>query len=47
MPFAIKSIQVDGGSEFIKDFEQLCVDLSVDLSIELYVLPLSNILTKS
>ena len=34
-PFEITSIQVDGGSEFRKDFEQACEDLG----IELYVLP--------
>ena len=34
-PFKIKSIQVDGGSEFMADFEQACCDLG----IELYVLP--------
>lgn len=35
MPFQIKSIQVDGGSEFMKDFENTCEDLD----IKLYVLP--------
>jgi predicted transcriptional regulator len=35
MPFPIKSIQVDGGSEFMKDFEAECAKLN----IELYVLP--------
>lgn len=34
-PFKIKSIQVDGGSEFMRDFEESCQDLG----IELYVLP--------
>jgi len=34
-PFKIKSIQVDGGSEFMADFELACYDLG----IELYVLP--------
>ena len=35
VPFKIKSIQVDGGSEFMADFEQACADLC----IALYVLP--------
>jgi transposase InsO family protein len=35
LPFKIKSIQVDGGSEFMKDFEQACKELD----ILLYVLP--------
>lgn len=35
VPFEIKSIQVDGGSEFMKDFEHACEELG----IELYVLP--------
>ena len=35
MPFAVKSIQVDGGSEFMKDFENQCQKLK----LELYVLP--------
>ena len=35
MPFKIKSIQVDGGSEFMKDFENLCRDMQIPL----YVLP--------
>ena len=35
MPFAIRSIQVDGGSEFRKDFEVLCKKLGV----KLWVLP--------
>ncbi|MFH1254231.1 MAG: helix-turn-helix domain-containing protein [bacterium] len=34
-PFKIKSIQVDGGSEFMGDFEQACKSQN----IELYVLP--------
>ena len=35
LPFKIKSIQVDGGSEFMKEFEQSCKDLGIPL----YVLP--------
>ncbi len=35
LPFEIKSIQVDGGSEFMKDFEQACKDLHIPL----FVLP--------
>ena len=35
LPFNIKSIQVDGGSEFRKHFEEACKELN----IELYVLP--------
>ena len=35
MPFATKSIQVDGGSEFMKTFEQKCKDYGIPL----YVLP--------
>ena len=35
LPFNIKSIQVDGGSEFRKDFEKACKELN----IKLYVLP--------
>lgn len=35
MPFPIRSIQVDGGSEFMKDFEQACKDKAIPL----YVLP--------
>ena len=35
MPFAIESIQVDGGSEFRKDFEEACAVSDV----ELFVLP--------
>lgn len=34
-PFKIKSIQVDGGSEFMKEFEDACKDKG----IKLYVLP--------
>jgi len=37
-PFDIESIQVDGGSEFMKDFEQACAELN----ILLYVLPPSR-----
>ena len=35
LPFEIKSIQVDGGSEFMKEFELVCKDLGIPL----YVLP--------
>jgi putative transposase len=35
MPFEVKGIQVDGGSEFMADFEQACADKRLDL----YVLP--------
>lgn len=35
IPFKINSIQVDGGSEFMKDFEQACMEKN----IELFVLP--------
>jgi len=35
MPFTVKSVQVDGGSEFMKHFEEECQKLN----IELYVLP--------
>ena len=35
MPFKISSIQVDGGSEFMKDFEQACFEKN----IKLFVLP--------
>lgn len=35
LPFQVKSIQVDGGSEFMKDFEKKCQDLKLPL----YVLP--------
>ena len=35
MPFKIRSIQVDGGSEFMKHFEEECKKLCIDL----YVLP--------
>jgi IS30 family transposase len=38
MPFKIKSIQVDSGSEFMKCFEKICQALG----IELYVLPPSR-----
>lgn len=34
-PFKISSIQIDGGSEFMRHFEEICADLG----IELYVLP--------
>ena len=34
-PFKIESVQVDGGSEFMKDFEQACQDKG----IKLFVLP--------
>jgi hypothetical protein len=34
-PFTITSIQVDGGSEFMKDFEQACAKMNIDL----FVLP--------
>jgi len=34
-PFQIRSIQVDGGSEFMKDFEALCAQKNIPL----YVLP--------
>ena len=35
VPFPIKSIQVDGGSEFMRDFEEACGELSIPL----FVLP--------
>lgn len=35
LPFPIRSIQVDGGSEFMKDFEQACSEKGIPL----YVLP--------
>lgn len=35
LPFKIQSIQVDGGSEFMKDFEQACQNLNIPL----WVLP--------
>lgn len=35
LPFTVKSIQVDGGSEFRKDFEETCKELNIPL----YVLP--------
>jgi putative transposase len=34
-PFKIESIQVDGGSEFMKDFEETCAEMGV----QLFVLP--------
>lgn len=34
-PFNIESVQVDGGSEFMKEFEQACAEMN----IELFVLP--------
>lgn len=37
-PFLIKSIQVDGGSEFMKEFEEACAELN----IQLFVLPPSR-----
>lgn len=33
MPFNISSIQVDGGSEFMRDFEDLCKELDVKLLV--------------
>jgi putative transposase len=33
MPFKISSIQVDGGSEFMKDFESLCKELEIKLLV--------------
>ena len=38
MPFKVKSVQVDGGSEFMKYFEEECQKLGV----ELFVLPPSR-----
>ena len=35
LPFALQTIQVDGGSEFRKDFESACKALQIPL----YVLP--------
>jgi hypothetical protein len=32
-PFPIKAIQVDGGSEFMADFEQACADRSIQLCV--------------
>src|SRR5690606_14574921 len=32
-PFKIKSIQVDGGSEFMADFEEACQELLIDLIV--------------
>ena len=36
--FPIISIQVDGGSEFMRHFEEVCEELKIDL----YVLPLKG-----
>ena len=33
MPFKAKSIQVDGGSEFMKDFEKECKKLDIELFV--------------
>ena len=33
MPFPIASIQVDGGSEFMADFEQACEDQRIPLRV--------------
>ena len=33
VPFKIISIQVDGGSEFMADFEQACADLKIELIV--------------
>lgn len=33
MPFKVSSIQVDGGSEFMRDFESLCKELGVKLLV--------------
>lgn len=38
MPFSVKSVQVDGGSEFMKDFENECLKLDIPL----FVLPPSR-----
>lgn len=38
LPFPVKSVQVDGGSEFMKDFEEACSSLQIPL----YVLPPSR-----
>lgn len=35
MPFQVRAIQVDGGSEFMKDFEQACFQMG----LKLFVLP--------
>ncbi|MGZ6255049.1 MAG: integrase core domain-containing protein [Candidatus Chromulinivorax sp.] len=35
MPFLIKSVQVDGGSEFMGDFEKACKKMNISL----FVLP--------
>ncbi|MEE9273671.1 MAG: hypothetical protein V3U57_10475, partial [Robiginitomaculum sp.] len=32
-PFTIKSIQVDGGSEFMAEFEQACEDVNIPLIV--------------
>ena len=32
-PFPIKAIQVDGGSEFMADFEQACADRRIELCV--------------
>ena len=34
-PYKVRSIQVDGGSEFMKDFEEVCHELAIPL----FVLP--------
>lgn len=33
MPFKVVSIQVDGGSEFMRDFKALCKKLGIALSM--------------
>ena len=33
VPFTIESIQVDGGSEFMKEFEEACATLGIDLFV--------------
>lgn len=33
MPFAVKSVQVDGGSEFMKEFENECQKLDIPLFV--------------
>ena len=33
MPFPVKAIQVDGGSEFMAEFEQACADKNLTLSV--------------
>lgn len=35
MPFGLRSIQVDGGSEFMREFEEACAEMGISL----YVLP--------